>query len=445
MSDARTVDSNGNFSGPSSTDEGGSGIAEYQISKDNHTWVTYKYTYHQNDIYQVSANGENHRYFRAKDHAGNYSDVKERAIYIDKAAPVMNDVVLTHSYNGEKPNGSRAEVYTPGSWINKNVYMTDARTVTNGHYSDPTATDTGGSNLKKIQITNANDCNSNWVDYAYDYHQELYDITQNGNHTRCFRAIDNAGNTSTVVTKNIKIDKIGPTVSLEVIKQGTSTRVKQSSDYVGTNNTKFDAGTYTYYYRFYVNGTDSSCGMKDEFMTDMSTTAGTKQKPNGSERYSVYFNDYKSYDGIITVKDKCGNETKVPFSITQNNPCSESNPFGCNWTTACRDGKTTLYTIENDILYEVGFARHGGNNEDKIYLIKDSNGNYPRKTVSTESNTWQQICIETFEKSGYSSKVTQVTIGNKTCYKVWITHSCLSTYVNDDNLNKYCPYKTCPG
>ncbi len=324
MTDARTVDSNGNFSGPSSTDEGGSGIAEYQISKDNHTWVTYEYTYHQNDIYQVSANGENHRYFRAKDHAGNYSDVKERAIYIDKAAPVMNDVVLTHSYNSEKPNGSRAEVYTPGSWINKNVYMTDARTVTNGNYSDPTATDTGGSNLKKIQITNANDCNSNWVDYAYDYHQELYDITQNGNHTRCFRAIDNAGNTSTVVTKNIKIDKIGPTVSLEVIKQGTSTSVKQSSDYVGTNNTKFAAGTYTELYRFYVNGTDSSCGMKDEFMTDMSTTAGTKQKPSGSERYSVYFNEYKSYDGIITVKDKCGNKTEVPFSITQKSPFDAS-------------------------------------------------------------------------------------------------------------------------
>ena len=144
----------------------------------------------------------------------------------------------------------------------------------------------------------------------------------------------------------------------------------------------------------------------------------------------------------MKVTDKAGNESKAKCSGSYKTPecCSETNPFGCDWTTACRDGETVIYD-ESDGLgsTEAGKVRHGvaGGTEDKLYLFKQ-NGEYVRKNGLT------LVCAETgvfYNHSANETNAPTITYGGKSCKKVWIYTKCLS----ETDINNICSYSQCPG
>ncbi len=198
MTDARKSP----FTGPTASDAT-SGIARYEISTDNKTWKTYSYDYN-NNLYVINSDGTHNRYFRAVDNAGNISGVATRTVKRDTQKPNTPTLTMTHSYSSTAAQGKKATVYTNNTWIKKNVFMTDAR---KSPFTGPTASDKGSSGISYYQISTNN---SSWSKYSYDSSKELYKLTTEGTHKRYFRAVDNAGNISAVLTKTIKIDKTAP-------------------------------------------------------------------------------------------------------------------------------------------------------------------------------------------------------------------------------------------
>ena len=214
MTDARKSP----FTGPTASDAT-SGIARYEISTDNKTWKTYSYDYN-NNLYVINSDGTHNRYFRAVDNAGNISGVATRTVKRDTQKPNTPTLTMTHSYSSTAAQGKKATVYTNNTWIKKNVFMTDARRTP---FTGPTASDKGSSGISYYQISTNN---SSWSKYSYDSSKELYKLTTEGTHKRYFRAVDNAGNISAVLTKTIKIDKTAP-------KFGTTWDQTDTSDETG--------------------------------------------------------------------------------------------------------------------------------------------------------------------------------------------------------------------
>ena len=224
MTDARYA----KFRGPSATDSGTvkSGINRYQISSDKKNWSNYSYVYSGSDsLYTLLSDGTHNRYIRAIDNAGNISNVVTYTIKIDKTPPTTPSLVMTHSYNKDNAEGRKATVYTNDTWVNANistaVYMTDARYA---KFKGPSAED-ATSKIKKYQIS-AN--NSNWYDYNYNYQDGTYFISTDGTHSRYIRAIDNAGNISSVRTLTIKIDKTAPSCT-PIIRNSSNQKLKYGS------------------------------------------------------------------------------------------------------------------------------------------------------------------------------------------------------------------------
>ena len=215
MTDARYS----TFRGPSATDSGTvqSGINRYQISLDNKSWSDYAYSYSGSDsLYTLLSNGTHNRYIRAIDNAGNISDATTLTIKIDKTPPTTPSLVMTHSYNSSAAQGSKATVYANNTWINKNVYMTDARKTP---YSGLNGSSDSGSGLNRYEISSNN---STWTTYSYNSKNSLYLISAEGTNNRYIRAVDNAGNASSSTTLTIKIDKTPPTITSATYKYRSS-------------------------------------------------------------------------------------------------------------------------------------------------------------------------------------------------------------------------------
>ena len=81
---------------PSGGKDNHSGLKEYQISVDNHTWTKYNYSSASN-LYKLSENGIYKRFFRACDNLDNCNQSIEVTGYIDKSKPTISDVNVTNS------------------------------------------------------------------------------------------------------------------------------------------------------------------------------------------------------------------------------------------------------------------------------------------------------------------------------------------------------------
>jgi hypothetical protein len=180
----RAVYMYGGISG--STDTGG--ILKYQISADNVNWVDYVYDY-TNQMYGITTQGINYRYARAVDKSLNVSNSISRIIKIDTVAPTV-PTFIGMTYNDGTTN------YVNDTWATQAVYMY-------GGISG--STDTSG--ILKYQISADN---VNWVDYAYDYTNQLYGLTTQGINYRYARAVDYAGNISSSFGRTIRIDSVAP-------------------------------------------------------------------------------------------------------------------------------------------------------------------------------------------------------------------------------------------
>ena len=77
------------ISGPSGSEDSGTGIEKYQISKDGVNWIDYNYN-NSNNLYNMTTTQEHTRYFRACDKAGNCGEIISVVGKIDKAAPEIS-------------------------------------------------------------------------------------------------------------------------------------------------------------------------------------------------------------------------------------------------------------------------------------------------------------------------------------------------------------------
>jgi len=190
---------------PSSSDEGDSGIAKYQISKDNNSWRDWSYD-SASDYYKISTEGTTYRYIRAVDGAGNISNITTKTIKVDKTDPSAPTVALVNSDWNSRENNT---------WYNHNIYVSGSANSSN---PNPNSTDTGGSGIAKYQISKDN---NSWIDWSYNSTSDYYRISTEGTTYRYIRTVDGAGNISNITTKTIKVDKTDPSCTLTA--SGTKT------------------------------------------------------------------------------------------------------------------------------------------------------------------------------------------------------------------------------
>ena len=197
--------------GPSGSSDTTSGLWKYQISTDKVNWVDYNYT--ASGIYLMSTDGVHTRYFRAVDNAGNVSGIISRTAKVDKTAPTTPT-----SMNFVFGNWGQ---YTDNTWTNQSIYA--ASTTSNPGPSGSSDTTSG---LWKYQISTDK---VNWVDYNYTA-SGIYLMSTDGVHTRYFRAVDNAGNVSDVISRTAKVDKTAPTIAFGISGDLGKTAVINCSD-----------------------------------------------------------------------------------------------------------------------------------------------------------------------------------------------------------------------
>ncbi len=181
--------------GPSGAEDSHSGIAKYQISKDGSTWVDYVYN-SSNEMYKLTTEGTQTRYFRAVDKAGNVSTTISRTAKIDKTAPTAG----TASITGTKGSNN---------WYTSNVSITavNGSDSLSGHASTTVSVSSITSNTSSTTVT----------------------VT-----TR-----DNAGNSSTR-TYTVKVDKNSPSIT---VKSTETVTITQGTNV--TSSTYFNSPTYS--------------------------------------------------------------------------------------------------------------------------------------------------------------------------------------------------------
>lgn len=127
--------------------------------------------------------------YSVKDNANNQAIASRVINVIDITAPTAPTALGMTYADG-------ATQYVNNTWSTVAVYMY-------GGISG--STDAGG--ILKYQISSDN---VNWVDYVYDNSALLYRMTSDGIYYRYARAMDNAGNVSSSISRTIKIDHTAP-------------------------------------------------------------------------------------------------------------------------------------------------------------------------------------------------------------------------------------------
>ena len=153
----------------------------------------------------------------AKDNAGNTTITRSNVFYIDNTPPTAPTYVDLTFQDGTTP-------YANGTWTNKTA-VCSMRT---GGSTDV------GSGVAKYQISTNN---STWIDYSYAWNT-TYVMTTEGIHYRYYRAVDNAGNVSTSISRMIAMDLTRPTVPTMKMAYGNGTEY--------TNNTTAISGMAVY-------------------------------------------------------------------------------------------------------------------------------------------------------------------------------------------------------
>ncbi|MBQ2835654.1 MAG: GBS Bsp-like repeat-containing protein, partial [Clostridia bacterium] len=155
----------------SGTDSGGAGISYYQWRFENASWATlqnsYNKAYHYDEQEQIV-------YYRCVDAAGNASEPVSVMLRMDRTAPTN----LAVSNSGG------------GNWTNQDVTLTASAT----------------DNLSGVEKYQWSSDNSTWNDMS----GSSVTFTETMNSTIYVRALDYAGNTSSTVSTEVKIDKIAP-------------------------------------------------------------------------------------------------------------------------------------------------------------------------------------------------------------------------------------------
>lgn len=186
---------------PSSKDnEGGSGIAKYQISKDNQTWVDWNYHW-ADDHYGILNDGVYYRYIRAIDNAGNISEVTKKTIKIDKTSPILN---VTGYKCSDANCTSKSTTLDQSAWVNTGGWFDYTASDSNFDYVKFEYNDSGNFN-KNTTITGSR---KKTDAVGYDL------FTVEGYRVGSFIAYDKAGN-STRIAVETKIDRTGPQLKLQ--------------------------------------------------------------------------------------------------------------------------------------------------------------------------------------------------------------------------------------
>ena len=193
---------------PSSEDnEGGSGIAKYQISKDNQTWVDWNY-YWNDDHYGILTDGIHYRYIRVIDNAGNISEVTKKTIKIDKMAPTLN----VTGYKCSDANCS-----------NKTSTPLDSNWINTGGWFDYVA---GDDNFEKVvfyynagENFNENKTLNHSTQYTSSSGKTTF-TTQGWRYGELV-AYDKAGNSTSVVVQTM-LDKSAPVVTINHCRVNTT-------------------------------------------------------------------------------------------------------------------------------------------------------------------------------------------------------------------------------
>ena len=150
-------------------------------------------------------------YYKICDNAGNCSEAST-PIKIDVTKPTK-PTTMDFVYGD-------FSAYKQGDWTNKDIYVARTEGKSDSSKRGPAGSTDTLSGIAKYQISTDN---KTWVDYNYNYKQDMYKITASGTTARYFRAVDNAGNASDSISRTAKIDKTAPTVTVTLSGVKTST------------------------------------------------------------------------------------------------------------------------------------------------------------------------------------------------------------------------------
>ena len=134
--------------------------------------------------------------YRIRDKAGNSRDCSKTVnVYVDTTAPTA-PTTMNFVYGDWS-------AYPNDTWSKRDVYAGRSQSA-----KGPTGSTDANSGVAKYQISTDG---ITWYDFNYDYTSEMYKMSTDGTHTRYFRAVDGAGNSSASISRVAKIDKTAPT------------------------------------------------------------------------------------------------------------------------------------------------------------------------------------------------------------------------------------------
>lgn len=323
---------------PSSTDTA-SGIAKYQISTDNSTWVDWSYSA-TSTTYYLSATGTYYRYVRAVDEAGNISDVTTKTIKVDKTPPTITEI--DNPTNGEATISSFSLTLT-------------------GEDKE--------SGIAKWRYKYAD--SKDWTDYK-DSALDTFTTTSFSklrNEDVYISACDKVGNCSDALTTRIHIVDIC-----------SSTKNVYLSDWAWSTCTKTCDGGTQYQYRNYekVSTYDETHVCETNLTEYASQNTQCSTTPCYTDVNKIKYADCKAYyitkcnsttceysqvDG--TAKTGTIDKNKLTDSLGTE-CCSVDHPTACKKYHSCRPGNTTVYSSSTTSNAYEGVI----SNTQEIYIIK---------------------------------------------------------------------------
>ena len=358
----------------------------YQYNSDAATYVNSTQTY--------SKEGKHVFKYANYDNAGNYSSYVENEAWIDLTPPECSVAAYKNATTTK---------YT-GGWLKKDEFVT----------LKGTCTDTNGTVNSGCEET----------DPVTKKIEDEYNGTYNWTKT----VKDKAKNSIKCKWSNtVKIDQTPPDIKCSV-KSDRTINDSETTDLNGNGTT--------------TNPDVSGIKTKKYIISDSTTTPAASSSSWGNNVAGPNTCGNKTYYGYMKVTDNAGNEAikKCSSSYTTGPCCSEENPFGCDWKTSCRDGKTKIWDTSKGESgsIQAGEVRHGnsGGTEDKLYLFKE-NGSY------VTQNGLTKVCAATgifYSPSLNGTAAPTITIGTQSCKVVWIYSNCVA-----GSVNSICSYSQCPG
>jgi len=388
------------------------------------------YTYNKEiNTTKAGAGGDGNGGGKVYDAAGNASAncPTDKTVRIDYTAPSCTPKATLNTSSGS--------AYTSNTWTNQSVVLT-AQCTEKGSYKS-------GCQANKTR-TYSDDMSSS-VKFAYS---ATYSLSGGDPEARAY---DNAGNyTNCSATYTIKIDKTAPAAKcavtsdskynkdsdqkFAVTNQTTNTTKNSVASPIKTTNYKLDGGSYsTSSSKNLACGTSARTATASIKVTDEAgntaeaSCSGSVPVPGCCDSKTGWINGstctascgggtYNRYKNSNYNGTQCEYQSSGGSPCNTQSCCSDSNPWGCTWVTACRTGMTAVYNSsnKNDSTF-CGTVYHeiGGRN-DRLYVLGYS-GNGVRAYVSSFYQNWG--------------------CGNI----IYIYSNCIGGH------NSVCPYSQCPG